>query len=122
MFDLLKPLVINGEGWVHLLKFNNDCDGRKSWDELELQAEGPAAITTRKAKAYTSIEKASYSGHSAKFTFDMYVSAHLMSHNKLNLLGEPISESKKVTDFLAGITAPLLSTAKENVIGDVAKL
>jgi hypothetical protein len=53
----------------------------------------------------------------------MYVSAHLISHNGLNLLGEPISESKKVTDFLAGITAPSLSsTAKENVIGDVTKL
>jgi hypothetical protein len=51
----------------------------------------------------------------------MYVSAHLTSHNKLNILGEPISESK-VTNFIAGITAPLLSTAKENVIGDVKKL
>jgi hypothetical protein len=89
---------------------------------LELQAEGPDAITTHKAKAYTSIEKASYSGHLAKFTFDMYISAHLMSHNVLNLLGEPISESKKVIDFLAGITAPSLSTTKENVIGDVTKL
>jgi hypothetical protein len=56
---------------------------------------------------------------SAKYTFDKYVSAHPTSHNELNLLGEPISASKKVTDFLAGITAPSLSTAKENVIGDV---
>jgi hypothetical protein len=57
-----------------------------------------------------------------KFTFDMYVSTHLLGHNELSLLGEPVSESKKVTDFLAGTTAPSLSTAKENVIGDVAKL
>jgi hypothetical protein len=63
VFDLLNHLVIGGEGWAYILKFNNDCDGHKSWDALELQAEGPAAITTRKAKAYTSIEKASYSGH-----------------------------------------------------------
>jgi hypothetical protein len=89
---------------------------------LELQAEGHAAITTRKAEAYTSIEKALYPGHSAKYTFDMYVSAHLTGYNKLSLLGEPVSESKKVTDFLAGITAPSLTTAKENVIGDVTKL
>jgi hypothetical protein len=32
------------------------------------------------------------------------------------------SESKKVTDFLAGTTAPSPMTAKENVIGDVTKL
>jgi hypothetical protein len=80
---------------------------------LELQAEGPAAITTRKAEAYTSIKKALYSGHSAKYTFDMYVSVHLTGHNKLSLLGEPVSETKKATDFLAGITAPSLTTANK---------
>jgi hypothetical protein len=89
---------------------------------LESQAEGPAAITTHKADAYTSIEKALYSAHLAKYTFNVYVSTYLTSHNKLSLLGKPVSESKKVTDFLAGITAPLLTTAKENAIGDVSKL
>jgi hypothetical protein len=122
VFDLLKPLVVGGEGWPFILKYNNDRDGIKSWDSLELQAEGPAAITTRKAEAYTSIERASYSGHLAKYTFDMYVSTHLTGHNELSLLGEPVSKSKKVTNFLAGITAPSLTTAKENVIGDVTKL
>jgi hypothetical protein len=43
----------------------------------------------------------------------------LTSHNELELLGEPVCESKKVTDFLAGITVPSLTTAKENVIGDM---
>jgi hypothetical protein len=122
VFDLLKPLVIGGEGWPFILKYNNDRDGTKSWDSLELQAEGPAAITTRKAEAYTSIEKASYSGHSAKYTFNMYGSTHLTGHKELSLLGKPVSKSKKVTNFLAGITAPSLTTAKENVIGDVTKL
>jgi hypothetical protein len=55
VFDLLKPLVVGGEGWAYILKFNNDCDGCKSWDALELQAEGSTVITTRKAEAYTSI-------------------------------------------------------------------
>jgi hypothetical protein len=50
VFDLLKPVVIGGEGWAHILKFNNERDGRKLWDALELQSEGPAAITTRKAE------------------------------------------------------------------------
>jgi hypothetical protein len=114
--------VIGGEGWPFILKYSNDQDGIKSWDSLELQAEGPAAITTHKAEVYTSIEKASYSGHSAKYTFDMYVSTHLTRHNELSLLGKPVSESKKVTNFLAGIIAPSLTTAKENLIEDVTKL
>jgi hypothetical protein len=63
-----------------------------------------------------------YFGHSAHYAFDMYVSTHLTSHNELELLGEPVSESKMITDFLAGITAPSLMTAKENVIGDMTKL
>jgi hypothetical protein len=46
VFGLLKPSVINGEGWAYILKFNS---GRKSWEALEVQAEGPAAITTCKA-------------------------------------------------------------------------
>jgi hypothetical protein len=121
VFDLLKPLVIGGEGWPVILKYNNDRDGIKSWYSLELQAQGPAAITTRKAEAYNSIKKASYSGHLAKYTFDMYVNTHLTGHNELNLLDEPVSESAKVTDLIAG-TAAFLSTAKENVIGDITKL
>jgi hypothetical protein len=36
--------------------------------------------------------------------------------NELALLGEPVA------DFLEQISAPSLTTAKENVIGDVAKL
>jgi hypothetical protein len=52
----------------------------------------------------------------------MYISTHLTGHNELSLLGKPVSESKKVTDFPAGITTPSLTTAKENVIGDVTKL
>jgi hypothetical protein len=122
IFALLKPLVINGEGWAYILKFNIERDGPNAWDALELQAKGLAAIATRKAEAYTRIEKASFYGMSPKCTFDMYISPHLLGHNELSLLGEPVSELKKVTNFLAGITTPSLSTAKENVIGDVAKL
>jgi hypothetical protein len=94
-FRIDNGTVIGGEGWPFILKHNNDRDGIKSWDSLELQAENPAAITTHKAEAYTSIEKALYSGHSAKYTFDIYVSTHLTSHNKLSLLGEPVSDPRR---------------------------
>jgi hypothetical protein len=35
VFNLLKPLAIGGEGWAHIFKFNNDRDGRKSWDAFD---------------------------------------------------------------------------------------
>jgi hypothetical protein len=44
------------------------------------------------------------------------------NHNELALIGEPVSETKKEADFLEQISAPLLTTAKENILGDVAKL
>jgi hypothetical protein len=53
------------------MHYNAAHDGHKAWNTLEKQVEGPAAITTRKAKAYTSIDKAVYSGYSAYYTFDM---------------------------------------------------
>jgi hypothetical protein len=38
VFDLLKPFVIDGEGWAHILQFNNKHIGLKSWDTLEVHA------------------------------------------------------------------------------------
>lgn len=37
-------------------------------------------------------------------------------------LNEPVPETKKVTDFLAGITNPRLSNAKDLILGDTQKL
>lgn len=36
------------------------------------------------------------------FTFASYVTLHQLAHNELLDLDEPVSESKKVTDFLKG--------------------
>jgi hypothetical protein len=42
--------------------------------------------------------------------------------NELTLLCEPVSETKKVSDFLEQLSDPSLATAKENVLGDLARL
>jgi hypothetical protein len=43
--------------------------------------------------------------------------------NELANLGEAVPESKKkVTDFLAGISDPILKTGKDVVLGDPVKL
>jgi hypothetical protein len=50
------------------------------------------------------------------------VEAHQSAHNTLADLGEAVPETKKVTDFLAGILDPRLSGAKDLVLGDAQKL
>ena len=47
---------------------------------------------------------------------------HLHCHNELLACGEPVPETKKVNDFLAGIQDDRLESAKDTVLGDVNKL
>jgi hypothetical protein len=47
---------------------------------------------------------------------------HQEAHNTLADLDEPVPETKKVTDFLAGITDVRLSNAKDLILGDTQKL
>ena len=47
---------------------------------------------------------------------------HQEAHNTLADLQETVPETKKVTDFLSGITDPRLMNAKDLVLGDPVKL
>jgi hypothetical protein len=47
---------------------------------------------------------------------------HQNAHNTLAELDEAVPETKKVTDFLAGITDSRLSNAKDLILGDPDKL
>jgi hypothetical protein len=51
-----------------------------------------------------------------------HVEVHQGAHNTLLDLNKPVPETKKVTDFLAGITDPCLSNAKDLILGDAQKL
>jgi hypothetical protein len=55
-------------------------------------------------------------------TFANYVTLHQVAHNELLDLDEPVSELKKVTDFLKGIHDLNLNMGKSVVLGDPAKL
>jgi hypothetical protein len=72
--------------------------------------------------AYAKIAAARFSGQKRNFTFDNYVEQHQDGHNTLADLGEPVPETKKVTDFLSGITDPRLNNSKDVILGNVAKL
>jgi hypothetical protein len=73
---------------------------------LRWQCEGTLAVQSRKAAAYAKIATARYNGQRRTFTFDNYVEIHQGARNTLLDLNEPVPETKKVTDFLAGITDP----------------
>ncbi len=122
VFDLIKPLVLKGSGWSSIQPFNKTRDGRGAYKALKTQSEGRSAIATRKAQAYSLISTARYTGKGKTFSIDQYVARHQRAHNELLDLQEPVAESKKVVDFLAGITDPKLETAKAVIDGDTTKL
>jgi hypothetical protein len=122
LYDEFKPLVVDGPGWSFIKKFDKSKDGRGAVLTLKAQAEGTSAKLTRKQAAYASIASSAYLGPRKGFTFASYVTLHQSAHNELMDLDEPVSESKKVTDFLKGIRDPNLNTGKSIVLGDPAKL
>jgi len=67
------------------------------------------------------IATARYRGPRANWSFDQYINKHQQAHNELQELGEPMLDTKKVDNFLAGISDPTLKTAKEVAIGDMSK-
>jgi hypothetical protein len=100
-------LVVDGPGWVFVRRFDKAKDGRSAVLALQGQAEGVSAKLTRKAKqVYASITSVTFRGQCRGFTFANYVTVHQEAHNELFDLEEPMSESKKVTDFLKGSRSP----------------
>jgi L-rhamnose mutarotase len=67
------------------------------------------------------IATARYTGKS-RYSFDSYIARHQKAHNELFTLGEVLSESKKVQDFLRGIEDSSFATFKGIVLGDNTKL
>jgi hypothetical protein len=69
------------------------------------------------------LKAATYHGWNGPHTFARYVEAFQEAFNELADLGEQlVPESKKVTNFLAGISDPILHTGKDVVLGDPVKL
>ena len=122
LYDQLKPLVINGPGWAFVRQFDKRKDGRAAVLALKAQAEGESVKIMRKAAAYASIINAAFRGNRRGYTFANYVTIHQEAHNELLDLDEPVAESKKVTDFLAGIQDPSLVMGKTVLMSDPTRL
>ena len=88
---------------------------------LKALAEGRSSCCYQEGKAYAMIETSLFTGK-WKFSFDQYMGRHKQVHNELLFLEEPVAETKKVTDFIAGICDPKLETAIQRCMGDELKL
>jgi hypothetical protein len=62
-----------------------------------------------------------FKGSTHHYSFQNYVTLHQKAHNELKGLGEPVSETKKVSEFLKYISDPTLQIM-QIVMGDPAKL
>jgi hypothetical protein len=122
VYDQLKTFTYDGSLWPFVQRFDWLKDARGAWLAMVIQSEGRANNNLRKTKAYADLATAKYQGERHTFSFGQYVALHQKANNELLELSEPVSETKKVTDFLAGISAPELSTAKQVVMGDEVRL
>jgi predicted RNA-binding protein YlxR (DUF448 family) len=120
----LKSFVINGEGWSYIKRFEKKQDGRSAYMALKSQCEGTASKITRKNRAYASIANATYNGQRRQYKFQDYINVHQSAHNEILDCDptEAVPESKKVADFLKGITDPKLESAVSVVLGDTKLL
>jgi hypothetical protein len=122
VWNELKPLVVDGPGWVFIKSLETSKHGRNALLTLKRQNEGENSTMIRKQKAYSAIRNLAFAGPKKHWSFSQYVTAHQKAHNELASCFEPVPETKKVTDFLGGITDPSLSAGLANVYGDTAKL
>lgn len=123
-FREIKALTIDGEAWTYIKRFERAQNGRAAYLALRAQCEGTASMISRKNKAYAKIAAAVYKGPRKHYRFQDYVNAHQSAHNDILACdeNEAIPETKKVSDFLKGITDPLLEAPIAVVLGDPTKL
>lgn len=118
----LKSLICDGPGWSFIKRFETRQDGRGAMRALIRQNEGENSTLIRKQKAYSALNALSFEGTRKQWTFANFITAHQKQHNILEDCGEPVPETKKVTDFLAQIRDPTLEASIKVVLGDRTKL
>jgi hypothetical protein len=98
------------KGWLYIKRFERPQDGRAAYLAIKSQCKGTASKITRKNRAYASIANATYNGQRRQYKFQDYINVHQAAHNEIMDCAptEAVADSKKVADFLKGITGPKL--------------
>jgi hypothetical protein len=111
VWNEFKPLIVDGPGWPFIKIYEKVNDGRKVVLDLWSQNQGENSRIIRKQKAYARLQTLRFSGPRKSWTFAQYIKEH---HD----CKEPVPKSKKVTDFLAGITDTRLGNGLSVVYGN----
>ena len=120
-FALYKQLIVDHPAQEYAKAHSKAKDGCQAILSIQDQATGTAANTLQKKQVYNQLSTAQYNGH-GHFIFQAYVPHNQKAHNILADLDEPIATTKKITDFMNGISNPTLTTGKIFVNGDAHKL
>ena len=117
VWTILQDAILGSTGEAFIRHCNKSKDGRKAWKALNAHYLGAGPISTQKQAAYATIDGAKYTGESARFTFETYVSTLQNAYETLAEFDEAVPEAKKVSDFLKGIhvTNTYVSAAVANV-------
>lgn len=119
LYDAIEAATIGGPCYAYIMKYKTLANGRLAYMALKALAEGEGNFLARRNIQYQRMQGAKFDGTKTHGTFDAYTSTHKTAHNELEVLNEPVPETKKVIDFLNGITAPNLQNAKDTILSDV---
>jgi hypothetical protein len=114
---VLKQLTLKGPAYTYKSKYESTRNGREVIRSLVAHYEGSSQMSKTKQTAYDEINNATYTGEQCNYTFENYINRHIKAHQTPEEYDEPVSESKKVNDFLRGIqdTSPGMEAGKANV-------
>jgi len=118
VYDELKTLLVNSPAYTWIRLHDHLRNGRGAWFALIEHFEEMNEQNCIKDAAYANIRNASYAGERRNWTYEQYYHVHQDAQYDLETYGENISENKKVTDFLRGISAPQCEAAKAVVLSN----
>jgi len=116
VYDELKALLVNSTAFTWFRVHDRARNGGAAWKALVEHYEEPTEQNKVIEAAYHTIRNSTYQGERHNWNFKSYYHAHQEAHYDLELYGEVVSENKKVTDFLHGISNPICSVAKGIVL------
>jgi len=118
---LLKKICINTPAYTYISRMTN---GRNAWETLMQTYLGPQHTQNQATIWEAKLQNSTYTGESARFTYDAYWEIHKQAHQRLDGLTDQgyhgMDEGTKIRYFLAGIKTDKLKSVKELVHGNAS--
>jgi hypothetical protein len=103
VYQILLQWTADGLAVSHVDIYEDLCDGRSAFQQLEESFEGDDTKQTAITEARNILKTAKYTQDKDNFKFDDYCSRHETAHNELTRLKVPVDGPSQVIGFLQGI-------------------